>query len=263
MVNNAFARPHAAADADRTSGDALRMMNVEVRYQGAVGVRSITLHVGRGETVAILGANGAGKTTTLRAISGFLPGDRARVTCGSIEVYGRSVVGMPPVATARRGIALVPERNKVFGDLTVWQNLLVAGPRRAMSKAALDRTCELFPFIPDRRDQLAGSLSGGERQMLAIGRALMLQPTLLLIDELSFGLAPIVIDTIIARLELLKTEDLAVVVVEQNIEVARVLASRAYVLSVGETVADGPIEDVVAHGDAASAYLGVEEAEPR
>ncbi len=236
----------------------LQVHDLEVRYQGALGVGSVSLEVRQGECVAILGANGAGKTTTLRAISGFVPGDRARISRGTVTVAGSSTAGKSPSEMARRGVALVPERSKVFARLTVWQNLLVVDTGRPVRSEALDQVTTLFPVLGERAKQLAGSMSGGERQMLAIARALLLDPSLLLIDELSFGLAPVVIDEIIDKLLQLSTDKRAIVVVEQSAAVAAALASRAYVLSSGKVVAHGPIDEILATSTAETAYLGMD-----
>lgn len=248
--------PGAAAPADEASA-VLRMHDVEVRYQDAVAVQGISLKVQRGQVVVILGPNGAGKTTTLRAITGFVPGDRARVTNGEVLFEGRSTVGLPPHEIAQRGVAVVAERNKVFPALSVWQNLTVVGGRGMPRKDDLDRVCTLFPFIAGRRTQAAGSLSGGERQMLALARALLLRPRLLLIDELSFGLAPVIVERLIDQLRELSAGDLALLLVEQSAEVARALADHVYVLNAGRMVKDGPAEEMLPGGKAAEAYFGV------
>jgi branched-chain amino acid transport system ATP-binding protein len=237
-------------------GDAfLQVDGLEVRYRDAVGVRDVTLQATLGETVAILGPNGAGKTTTLRAISGFLPGDRARVTAGTITVGGRSVVRRSPSEITRMGVALVAERNKVFTRLTVRENLLIIGGR-APKKEQLDEVNELFPFLANRQRQLAGSLSGGERQMLALARALLLRPKVLLVDELSFGLAPIVVDNLIETVRSIVSTDRAVVLVEQSGAVAQALANRIYLLSAGRLVGSGNAAEMLSTDVTDAAYFG-------
>jgi branched-chain amino acid transport system ATP-binding protein len=238
-------------------GDAiLQVDGLEVRYRDAVGVRDVTLQASLGEVVAILGPNGAGKTTTLRAISGFLPGDRARVTAGTITVGGRSVVRRSPSEITRLGVALVAERNKVFTRLTVRENLLIIGGRTAPKKEQLDEVVDLFPFLADRQRQLAGSLSGGERQMLALARALLLSPKVLLVDELSFGLAPIVVDDLIETVRRLAGQDRAVVLVEQSGAVAQALADRIYLLSAGRLIGSGNAAEMLTTDVTDAAYFG-------
>jgi branched-chain amino acid transport system ATP-binding protein len=236
-------------------GAILQVDGLEVRYRDAVGVRNVTLRASVGEIVAILGPNGAGKTTTLRAISGFLPGDRARVTAGTITVGGRSVVRRSPSEITRMGVALVAERNKVFTRLTVRENLLIIGGR-APKKEQLDEVTQLFPFLAQRQRQLAGSLSGGERQMLALARALLLSPKVLLVDELSFGLAPIVVDSLIETVRRMAGGDRVVVLVEQSGAVAQALADRVYLLSAGRLVGSGSTAEMLTTDVTDAAYFG-------
>jgi branched-chain amino acid transport system ATP-binding protein len=244
-----------AGDLSGPGGAFLQVDGLEVRYRDAVGVRDVTLQASLGEIVAILGPNGAGKTTTLRAISGFLPGDRAKVTAGTITVGGRSVVRRSPSEITRLGVALVAERNKVFTRLTVRENLLIIGGR-GPKKEQLDEVHELFPFLADRQRQLAGSLSGGERQMLALARALLLRPQVLLVDELSFGLAPIVVDNLIEKVRSMVSKDRAVVLVEQSGAVAQALANRIYLLSAGRLVGSGPAAEMLTTDVTDAAYFG-------
>jgi branched-chain amino acid transport system ATP-binding protein len=239
---------------------ALRVEQLEVVYNHVqLAVQGLSIQVGADEIVAVLGTNGAGKTTTLRAISGFLPGDNAAITDGRIILDGDEVTGRPPHDLARRGLVLVPERDKVFATLTVQENLaVVSGNKRDPAvAAALGEIEELFPVLLERRKQLAGYLSGGERQMLAIAKAILLKPRVLLVDELSFGLAPKVVETLMHTLaEIHRTQGTAVLLVEQNALAALRIADYAYVLENGRVVFDGTPERVHEHDDIREFYLG-------
>ena len=234
----------------------LRVEKLEVTYQRVItAVQGVSLEVPQGAIVALVGNNGAGKTTTLRAISGFLGLDDARVTEGSISFLGRRIEAEPPHRTARLGVALVPERSKVFESLTVQENLAASVARRAMD---LERVYEYFPALDSLRARQAGLLSGGERQMLAIGAALMCAPKLLLIDELSLGLAPLVVRDLMARLRRIREElGTTLLVVEQNAQIALELADYGYVMENGRVVLDGTSERLRAHGDIREFYLGL------
>jgi branched-chain amino acid transport system ATP-binding protein len=238
----------------------LRVEQLEVVYNHVqLAVQGLSIQVKTDEIVAVLGTNGAGKTTTLRAISGFLPGDNAAIADGRIVLDGDDVTGRPPHDLARRGLVLVPERDKVFATLTVQENLAVVsgGRRDPTAAAALHAVEELFPVLFERRRQLAGYLSGGERQMLAIAKALLLKPQVLLVDELSFGLAPKVVETLMHTLvEVHQTQGTAVLLVEQNALAALRIADYAYVLENGRVVFDGTPERVHAHEDIREFYLG-------
>ena len=239
-------------------GPALRLEQVEVVYHHVItAVQGVTLEVGERAIVAVLGTNGAGKTTTLRAISGFLGADDARITDGRIVYHGQTVNGWSPHARARAGLVLVPERNKIFETLTVHENLraVVAGRNTGIT---LEQIWRYFPILAERRRQLAGYLSGGERQMLAIGTALLCQPRVLLIDELSFGLAPVMVDRLTELVARLRTElGLAILLVEQNAAAALAIADHGYVLEHGRVVFDGPPATLAAHEDIQEFYLGV------
>ena len=239
----------------------LAVDKLEVVYQRAItAVQGVSLGVARGRIVALLGTNGAGKTTTLRAISGFLGLDDARVTEGAITFNGERIDNLPPHDITRRGIALVPERDKVFPNLTVAENLLVPVARR--STAAEQRRLEelvfqFFPRLADLRARLGGLLSGGERQMLALGCALVCRPELLLIDELSLGLAPVVVEDLAQRLTEIRRElDLTILLVEQSAAVALAIADDGYVMENGRIVLDGPAARLRAHPDVQEFYLG-------
>jgi branched-chain amino acid transport system ATP-binding protein len=239
----------------------LAVEKLEVVYQRAItAVQGISLAVPQGQIVGILGINGAGKTTLLRAISGFHGIDDARVTEGSIRFKGRRIENGDPHRIARAGIALVPERSKVFPNLTVAENLAVpAGPRgRAGERRHREeRVARAFPRLADLHRRTAGLLSGGERQMLAIASALVCGPELLLVDELSLGLAPVVVDELMARLIEIKREfGITVMLVEQSAAVALEVADYSYVLENGRVVLDGDSARLRGHPDIQEFYLG-------
>ena len=240
----------------------LEVENLEVVYQRVItAVQGISFVVRPGQIVAILGTNGAGKTTTLRAVSGFLGLDDARVTEGAIRFAGMRIDNTPPHAIARRGVVLVPERDKVFPNLTVAENLLAPVPP-GISAAERRRREELvyrfFPPLAGLKGRTAGLLSGGERQMLAIGSAILCRPSLLLVDELSLGLAPVVVEDLIGRLVEIRRElDIAVLLVEQNTAVALQIADHAYVMESGRIVLDGDAARLAGHPDVQEFYLGL------
>ncbi|MDX6409735.1 MAG: branched-chain amino acid transport system ATP-binding protein [Gaiellaceae bacterium] len=229
----------------------LELRSIEARYGPVKALHGISLSVGDGELVAVLGANGAGKTTTLRAISGTVR------RSGEIVFAGKRLPRRPEAA-ARAGIAHVPEGRGTFSELSVWENLrLGAYVRRANIKEDAERVFAFFPRLEERRGQQAGTLSGGEQQMLALGRAMMARPRLLLLDEPSLGLAPIVIGEIFAALERMKTDDgMSVLVVEQNANLALAHAARAYVLEVGKVVVEGTSDELRANESVRKSYLG-------
>ena len=225
-------------------------------YGHATAISNVSLRVARGSIVAILGANGAGKSTTLRAIGGLLSTEPARIVRGDIRLSGESVVGWPPDQVTRAGVVLVPERDKVFSTLTVEQNLAVARRRGAESHA--EAVLRHFAVLEERRRVLAGYLSGGERQMLAIAMALLCQPRVLLVDELSLGLAPIVVQRLMQVLGDLRRElGLTVVLVEQNATAALAVADYAYVLAAGRLVTHGPARSMRIDAELQSVYLGL------
>jgi len=233
----------------------LQVEKVEVVYKRVVtAVQGISLNVAPKQIVALLGTNGAGKTTTLRAISGFLGLDDARVTEGVISFQGRRIENRLPHEIAARGIALVPERDKVFPNLTVAENLEAPVGR---DRAAQERVYHFFPRLAELRNRVGGLLSGGERQMLGIGAALMCGPSLLLIDELSLGLAPVVVQDLSARLRAVRDElGIAILLVEQSAAVALDIADHAYVMENGRIVLDGDRERLAGHQDIQEFYLG-------
>jgi branched-chain amino acid transport system ATP-binding protein len=232
----------------------LELEEVEARYGPVTALHGVSLHVDEGQVVAILGANGAGKTTTLRAISGLV-----RRT-GGVRFAGRTIGKLQPEAVARLGIAHVPEGRGILGELSVRDNLrmgaYVVRDRRAF-KADYARVLEHFPWLDERRDQQAGTLSGGEQQMLALARALLSRPRLLLLDEPSLGLAPIVVSELFRIVATLNVEEgLTVLVVEQNARIALAAAERAYVLEVGRVALEGASDELSAHEAIRRSYLG-------
>jgi branched-chain amino acid transport system ATP-binding protein len=209
---------------------ALAVRDLEVRYGSVPAVRGLTLEVGKGEIVGLIGPNGAGKSTTLHAIMGVVP---ART--GSVTVDGKSVLGSSPEAIARSGVALVPEGRRIYGDFTVEENLRLglAARRGSSQKGALTRAYELFPVLRDFRRRRAGVLSGGQQQQLAIARALVAEPDVLLLDEPSLGLAPSLVDDVFSALADIRARGFAVLLVEQRAQRTVALADRTYVLSNG------------------------------
>jgi branched-chain amino acid transport system ATP-binding protein len=226
----------------------LELQNVEASYGPIRALHGVSLTVDEGQVVAVLGANGAGKSTTLRAISGLV---RRR---GSIAFAGKSVVRARPENVARAGIAHVPEGRGLFDELTVHENLRMGAYIR---KGEIDRVYSYFPWLRERGAQQAGTLSGGEQQMLALARALVSRPRLLMLDEPSLGLAPIVVEELFRIVaELNKQEQLTVLVVEQNAEVALSVADRAYVLETGRVAVEGTADELRRHEGVRKSYLG-------
>jgi branched-chain amino acid transport system ATP-binding protein len=239
----------------------LQVDKIEVVYKRVItAVQGVTLSVANRHIVALLGTNGAGKTTTLRAISGFLGIDDARVTEGAISFEGARLENLPPYDITGRGISLVPEREKVFPNLTVAENLSVSVARAATvaeRRHDEDRIYHFFPRLAQLRERVGGLLSGGERQMMAIASALMCRPKLLLVDELSLGLAPVVVEDLTRRLMAVRDEmGIAILMVEQNAAVALEIADYAYVMENGRIVLDGNRERLKSHQDVQEFYLG-------
>jgi branched-chain amino acid transport system ATP-binding protein len=230
----------------------LELEDVEARYGPVQALHGVSLEVEEGSVVAVLGANGAGKTTTLRAIS-----NTVRRT-GELRFGGRSLGRLGPEEVARLGIAHVPEGRGTFSELTVWENLrLGAYTRRGSPRDSAARVLTYFPWLDDRRGQEAGTLSGGEQQMLALARAFMQRPRLLLLDEPSLGLAPLLVSEIFRIIrELNEREGLSVLVVEQNAHIALQLAQTAFVLEVGTVVLSGPSAELREHESVRRSYLG-------
>ncbi len=231
----------------------LDLDGVEARYGPVRALHGVSLSVAEGELVAVLGANGAGKTTTLRAISGLVR------RSGSIRLAGRELRGRSPESVARAGVAHVPEGRGTFVELSVRENLSLGAytRSRADARAAYERVVRYFPWIARRADQQAGTLSGGEQQMLALARALMQRPRLLLLDEPSLGLAPLIVRELYQAVRRLNEEEgLAVLVVEQNAALALDVASRAYVLEAGRVALEGSADELRRNDAVRRSYLG-------
>ena len=232
----------------------LELEGVEARYGPIKALHGVSLRVDDGEVVALLGANGAGKTTTLRAVSGTVRHE------GRIVFAGQQIGRRTPDRVARLGVGHVPEGRGLFSELTVWENLRMGaymrGERRTLRREA-SRILEYFPWMERRRDQQAGTLSGGEQQMVALARALVSRPRLLMLDEPSLGLAPTVVQELFRIVADLNANDgLAVLVVEQNANVALAASARAYVLEVGEVVIEGTSDELRRHESVRKSYLG-------
>ena len=231
----------------------LEVSNLEVRYGDLVGVADVSLKVPRGTIVALLGSNGAGKTSTLNAIAGLVAPTR-----GTIKLEDRGIAGEPAYAIVRKGLALSPEGWRLFVQQTVENNLSLGATAladRSNVGQMLERVYTLFPKLAERRRQRAGTLSGGERQMLAVGRALMSDPKLLLLDEPSLGLAPAIIETMYETL--LRLQGLTLLLAEQSVDLALEVADHAYVLQVGRSVLSGSARELSSNPDVQRIYLGV------
>ncbi len=233
----------------------LRIEHLEVRYGDLVGVADVSLQVAAGSVVALLGSNGAGKTTTLNAVAGLVT-----PSAGRIEWDGVSIARLPSHAIVARGLALSPEGWRLFVGQTVEQNLRLGATTlrdKPRIPALMERVYGLFPRLAERRRQRAGTLSGGERQMLALGRALMSEPKLLMLDEPSLGLAPAVVDQLYDALERLHGEGLTLLLAEQSVQLALQIADYAYVLQTGRTVLEGAAEKLENDPQVQQIYLGI------
>jgi branched-chain amino acid transport system ATP-binding protein len=238
----------------------LAIENLEVVYEDVILVlKGVSLSVPEGQIVALLGANGAGKTTVLRAITGLLDVHRGKITKGSVTLDGRPISDLDAPGTVAAGVGQVMEGRRVFTEFTVHENLLVGGhtSSRAEVVDGLERVYGLFPILADRRKQLAGYLSGGEQQMLAIGRALMARPRYLLLDEPSLGLAPLVVQQIRDLVVDINAQGTSVLLVEQNASMALSIASHGYVMETGRVVMDKPAEVLREDEDIREFYLGL------
>ncbi len=245
-------------------GAALAVENLEVVYHHTIQVlRGLSLAVPEGGIVALLGANGAGKTTTLKAVSGLLPLENGAIGAGHVRFRGEPIERVAPHLLARRGIVHVREGRRVFEDLSVQENLVAASYALSgrSAKPDFDAVYAYFPRLAERRRQLAGYLSGGEQQMLAIGRALVAEPALMLLDEPSLGLAPLVVEEIFAIIARINRErSVAMLLVEQNALAAFDIAAYGYIMENGRVVIDGPTARLVADPDVQRFYLGYGEA---
>jgi branched-chain amino acid transport system ATP-binding protein len=234
----------------------LAVSNLEVRYGDLIGVADVSLEVPQGGIVALLGSNGAGKTTTLNAIVGLVPASAGRIT-----LRGDDITGVPAYSIVRKGLALSPEGWRLFVQQTVENNLLLgATPLKDKSRTSqmLERVYAVFPRLAERRQQLVRTMSGGERQMLAVGRALMSDPTLLLLDEPSLGLAPAVIETMYETFQRLHKQGLTLLLAEQSVDLALEVADHAYVLQVGRSVLSGKASELSSNPDVQRIYLGLD-----
>jgi branched-chain amino acid transport system ATP-binding protein len=233
----------------------LEVRDLDVAHGEVMALRGVGLTVGEGESVAVIGANGAGKSTLLRTISALL-----RPRRGAIIFDGVPVDHLPPYEVAALGIAHVPEGRRVLPEMTVEENLELGAflPRpKARRKETLAWVYEIFPRLAERRRQRAGTLSGGEQQMLAIGRGLMLRPRLLMLDEPSLGLAPLIVDATFEKIAEVHKEGIGILLVEQNVQRALTLADRGYVLEGGQVVLQGPSQDLLENPHVKVAYLGL------
>ena len=238
------------------SAPLLRIEHLEVRYGDLIGVADVSLEVPAGAVVALLGSNGAGKTTTLNAMAGIVP-----VSAGTVAFDGENIAGQPAYAIVRKGLALSPEGWRLFTQQSVENNLLLGATpladRRRVPRL-LERVYAVFPRLAERRSQRAGTMSGGERQMLAVGRALMSEPKLLLLDEPSLGLAPAIVDAMYDAFAALHKDGQTILLAEQSVDLALEAADYAYVLQVGRTVLQGPARDMAHDPNVQKVYLGVE-----
>ncbi len=234
----------------------LKIEHLEVRYGDLIGVADVSLEVPAGSVVALLGSNGAGKTTTLNAIAGIVS-----VSAGTVAFDGENIAGQPAYAIVRKGLALSPEGWRLFTQQSVENNLLLGATPLSDRKRIpqlLERVYAVFPRLAERRNQRAGTMSGGERQMLAVGRALMSEPKLLLLDEPSLGLAPAIVDSMYDAFAALHKDGQTILLAEQSVDLALEAADYAYVLQVGRSVLQGPATEMAHNPDVQKIYLGIE-----
>jgi branched-chain amino acid transport system ATP-binding protein len=232
----------------------LELKELQVAYGGIQAVKGIDLHVDQGELVCLIGANGAGKTTTLKGITGLQP-----IKSGKIHYGGEDITGKPAFQLVRKGLSMVPEGRGVFGALTIEENLAMgayARDDRAAIKDDIERVFGLFPRLKERRKQTAGTLSGGEQQMLAMGRALMSRPKLLLLDEPSMGLAPLMVQKVFETVMAVSKEGVTILLIEQNAKLALEVSSRGYVMESGEITLQGKAKQLLSDPKVRAAYLG-------
>ena len=238
-------------------GEMLSVKNINVFYGSIHAIKDVSFHVNEGEIVTLIGANGAGKTTTMHAISGLL-----KLRSGEIDYCGQTISKMEPHKIIRLGLAQVPEGRRVFSGLTVQQNLQMGAYTRRDGKEAIqndfDMVFDLLPRLKERRNQPAGTLSGGEQQMLAMGRALMCKPKMLLLDEPSMGLSPLLVKEIFKIIRQVNRNGVTVLLVEQNAKMALEIANRAYVLETGKIKMEGEAQELANNIEVRKAYLGCE-----
>jgi len=233
----------------------LELYTVSASYGSVPAISTVSIKVGEGESVGLLGANGAGKSTTLRAISGLV-----RLTAGSITFLSTDIASLPPYKITELGIAHVPEGRQVFPEMTVKENLEIGAyvpTAKAERRHTLDLVFSIFPVLAERRKQLAGTMSGGEQQMLAVGRGLMLKPRLLMLDEPSLGLAPVMTDVTFQKIQEIHSMGTAILLVEQNVSRALTLVQRAYVLESGRVIMHGTSAELANNKQVQAAYLGI------
>ena len=233
----------------------IELRDISASYGRVPAINGVTIKVGEGEAVGLLGANGAGKSTTLRAISGLV-----KLTAGNITFFGQDLTLLPPHKITELGIAHVPEGRQVFPEMTVHENLEVGSyaPRAKVDRArSLDLVYGIFPRLAERRRQLAGTMSGGEQQMLAVGRGMMLKPRLLMLDEPSLGLAPVMCDVTFEKIKEIHKLGTAILLVEQNVSRALGLVQRAYVLEGGKMIMQGTSAELANNQQVQAAYLGI------
>ncbi|MFN4274966.1 MAG: ABC transporter ATP-binding protein [Ferrovibrio sp.] len=234
----------------------LEVRNLKVAYGAAPALWDVSIRVDTGELVCVVGPNGAGKTTLINTIAGL-----SRAAGGSIDFHGMDVTRLAPHKFCEAGIAIVPESRRLFTEMTVLENLELGSylpMARARRRETLEQVCDLFPAVRQKLSMPAGSLSGGQQQMVAIGRALMARPKLLLLDEPSLGLAPSIVMDMFDAIRRINADGLSVLLVEQNVSMAMDIATRAYVLEEGRIVMDGPAHDLMQRPEIRKAYLGLE-----
>jgi branched-chain amino acid transport system ATP-binding protein len=235
----------------------LRVRNLEAGYGKLKVIRKVSMHVNSGEIVTIIGANGAGKTTLLNTISGLI-----RARSGEVSFNGQDILSLTPEKIVMMGCSLVPEGRQLFGTMTVRENLYIGGYARSRRdkdggvEEKIEEIYSLFPILEEREGQLAGTLSGGEQQMLAIGRAMMADPDMIMMDEPSMGLSPIIVRDIFGVIRTLRDSGCTILLVEQNARSALRIANRGYVIESGRIVLQGPAEDLMQNRDIQRAYLG-------
>lgn len=232
----------------------LDVRNLEVNYGVIRALKSISFHVEEGEIVSLIGANGAGKTTTMQSIMGLIP-----IKSGTVTYNGQDITKVPGYKLVSMGMSQVPEGRRVFQELTVYENLVLGAysqKDKSKIKEDIDGICEMFPRLGERRKQVAGTLSGGEQQMLAMGRAMMSHPKLLMLDEPSMGLSPLLVDQVFSMIKKFHSQGVTVLLVEQNAKKALSIADRAYVLETGTITLEGKGDELLNNDQVKKAYLG-------